>query len=184
MKAVFFDKDGTLVKDVPYNVDPNLIELTTGAAAAVQKLKEANWKVFVVSNQSGVARGFFAEEDLTAVWQKLNELCSIKFDGFYFCPHFENGNVRQYSFACNCRKPKTGLILQAAREHNINLKSSWMIGDSKKDITAGQSAGCRTILLGEANQNSNELQMPTFIVESLGEAADLILKQFTGEISV
>jgi D,D-heptose 1,7-bisphosphate phosphatase len=183
MKAVFFDKDGTLVKDVPYNVDPDLIELTTGAAAAVQKLKEANWKVFVVSNQSGVARGFFAEEDLTAVWRKLNELCGIKFDGFYFCPHFENGNVRQYSFACNCRKPKAGLILQAAREYDLDLESSWMIGNSVKDITAGQTAGCRTILLGEVGQNSNEQRMPTFIVENLAEAADLILKQFTDEVA-
>ncbi|MEP6925397.1 MAG: HAD family hydrolase [Pyrinomonadaceae bacterium] len=184
MKAVFFDKDGTLVKDVPYNTDPDLIELTTGAAEAVQKLKKAGWKVFVVSNQSGVARGFFAVEDLKAVWQKLNELCGVEFDGFYFCPHYESGIVPQYSFACDCRKPKAGLVLQAASEYNIDLQSSWMIGDSANDVEAGQRAGCQTILLGKRDKTLNERQTPTFFVENLIKAADLILKQFTGEISV
>ena len=175
MKAVFFDKDETLIKDVPYNVKPELIELTTGAAEAVQDFKKAGWKVFVISNQSGVARGFFAEADLKAVWRKLNELCGIEFDGFYFCPHYEGGIVAQYSFDCDCRKPKAGLLLQAAREHNLDLKSSWMIGDKAKDIEAGQRAGCQTILVGEADQSFDE--PTTLITANLKEATDLILER-------
>lgn len=175
MKAVFFDKDGTLIKDVPYNVNPDLIELKTGAAEAVQKLKKAGWKVFVVSNQSGVARGFFDSGDLRAVWQKLNELCGIEFDGFYFCPHYETGSVPQFSVACDCRKPKAGLLLQAAREHKLDLKKSWMIGDHAKDIEAGQRAGCQTILIGETDENF--VQPIYFIAANLKEAANLILER-------
>ena len=174
--AVFFDKDGTLVKDVPYNVKPDLIELTTGAAESLQSLKKARWKIFVVSNQSGVARGLFTEEDLQKVWEKLNELCGIQFDGFYFCPHLENGEIEKYSFACDCRKPAAGMILQAARENEIDLKNSWIIGDSLKDIEAGRRAGCRTILLSN-QEASNENQQPDFIVKTLPEAAKLILIQ-------
>ena len=174
IKAVFFDKDGTLIKNVPYNVNPDLIELKIGAAETVQQLKNAGWNVFVVSNQAGVARGFFEPEELKLVWQKLNELCGIEFDGFYFCPHHESGIVPQYSFECECRKPKAGLLLQAAREHNLDLKSSWMIGDTRGDIEAGKSAGCQTILVGESDRTFDE---PTaFIAANLKEAADLILE--------
>lgn len=177
MKAVFFDKDGTLVKDVPYNVRPELIELLSGAAEAVQNLQQAGWKIFVVSNQSGVARGFFEEKDLADVWERLNELCGVQFDGFYFCPHLENGKIIAYSIACNCRKPKAGLILQAARENNLELEDSWLIGDSASDIAAGQSAGCQTILIGENDVNCADQIMPHFTVENLSEAVELIFGQ-------
>lgn len=168
-RAVFFDKDGTLVKDLPYNVRPDLIVLNEGAAEAVRKLKKAEFKIFVVSNQSGIARGFFEEKDLAAVWKKLNELCETEFDGFYFCPHLPEGKIAEYSFSCDCRKPEPGMILRAAREHNLDLQNSWMIGDSPKDIEAGRRAGCRTILLGSVGANSD------FSIESFSEAADIIL---------
>ena len=168
-RAVFFDKDGTLVKDVPYNVNPDLIVLNEGAAETVQELKKAGFKIFVVSNQSGIARGFFEEKDLTAVWEKLNELCEIEFDGFYFCPHFPGGKIPKYSFLCDCRKPKPGMIMQAARENNLDLQNSWIIGDSPKDAEAGRRGGCRTILLGGETENSD------FTAGSLKEAAQIIL---------
>lgn len=168
-RAVFFDKDGTLVKDVPYNVRPDLIRLNAGAAEAVGRLKKAGLKLFVVSNQSGVARGFFEEKDLPAVWEKLNELCGARFDGFYFCPHFPAGKIEKYSFVCDCRKPEAGMLFQAAREHSIDLENSWLIGDSPPDAKAGRLAGCRTILLFEQTNNTD------FTVESLTEAADIIL---------
>jgi D-glycero-D-manno-heptose 1,7-bisphosphate phosphatase len=170
MKAVFFDKDGTLIKNVPYNVNTDLIELTDGAAQAVQALKNANWKIFVVSNQSGIARGFFEEKDLAPVWQKLNELCRVEFDGFYFCPHLETGTIGKYSFLCECRKPKAGLILRAAREHSVNLQKSWFVGDSARDAEAGRRAGCRTILIGAAVATTAD-----FRAKNLTEAAQIIL---------
>ena len=170
-RAVFFDKDGTLVKDVPYNVNPDLIVLNEGAAKVVQKLKKAGFKIFVVSNQSGIARGFFKEKDLTAVWEKLNELCETEFDGFYFCPHFPGGKIAEYNFSCDCRKPESGMILRAAQEHNLDLKNSWMIGDSPKDAEAGRGAGCSTILLGDETKNSD------FTAKNLKEAAQIILNQ-------
>lgn len=169
-RAVFFDKDGTLVKDVPYNINPDLIVLTTGAAEAVQKLKKAGFKLFVVSNQSGVARGFFEEKDLAAVWEKLNELCGVEFDGFYFCPHFLGGKIARFSFACDCRKPEAGMILSAAGEHNLDLQNSWIVGDSPKDAEAGQRAGCQTILLGGETTNAG------FSADNMSEAAQIILK--------
>jgi len=170
-RAVFFDKDGTLVNDVPYNVNPDLIVLNEGAAETVRKLMKAGFKIFVVSNQSGVARGLFAEKDLMAVWEKLNELCEIEFDDFYFCPHFPGGKIPKYSFSCGCRKPEPGMILQAAREHNLDLRNSWIIGDSPNDTKAGRLAGCRTILLRGETNNSD------FKAENLKEAAQIILNQ-------
>ena len=178
MKAVFFDKDGTLVRDVPYNVNPDLIELNRGAAKIVQTVKAAGFLIFVVSNQSGVARGLFDEADLQAVWAKLNELCAIEFDGFYFCPHYESGLVERYKIRCDCRKPAAGMLLAAAREHNLDLANSWMIGDVLKDVAAGRAAGCRTILF----DNAGEIELladancaPHFTVKNLIEAAEIIL---------
>ena len=170
-RAVFFDKDGTLVKDVPYNINPDLIVLNEGAAEAVQELKKAGFKIFVVSNQSGVARGFFEEKDLGAVWKKLNELCNIEFDGFYFCPHFPAGKIAEYSFSCDCRKPAPGMILRAAREHNLDLQNSWIVGDSLKDDEAGRRAGCQTILLGSSEKNNSD-----FSADNLNKAAQIILE--------
>jgi histidinol-phosphate phosphatase family protein len=170
-RAVFFDKDGTLVNDVPYNVNPDLIVLNEGAAETVRKLKKAGFKIFVVSNQSGIARGLFEEKDLAAVWEKLNELCEIEFDDFYFCPHFPGGKIPKYSFSCGCRKPEAGMILLAAQEHNLDLQNSWVVGDSPKDAEAGRLAGCRTILLGIKTNNSD------FKAENLKEAAQIILNQ-------
>lgn len=176
MKAVFFDKDGTLIKNVPYNVNPDLIEMTAGAAQAVQDLRAADFKLFVISNQSGVARGFFAAQDLGLVWRKLDELFGVQFDGFYFCPHFEKGTIPEYMLACDCRKPSPGLILQAAREHGINLKKSWMIGDNISDAEAGRDAGCQTILLVHDNKISDSAVALQQTAANLTEAANLILR--------
>lgn len=170
--AIFFDKDGTLVKNVPYNVRPELIELNDGAARAVQKLKQAGFRLFVVSNQSGVGRGYFLESDLTAVWEKINELCDVKFDGFYYCPHNpEDG--------CDCRKPNPGMLVRAASENRINLEKSWVVGDILNDIEAGRRAGCKTILLDVGNEPElilKERRQPDFTVKNLLEAAEIILR--------
>lgn len=179
--AVFFDKDGTLIEDVPYNVDPALIELAAGARELLVQLHEAGYRIVVVSNQSGVARGLFAEEALVAVEQRLTKLLrefGVPLAGFYYCPHLPKGKVLPYAIACGCRKPAPGLILRAAREHALDLARSWMVGDILDDIEAGRRAGCRTILLdngGETAWRRAPLRTPDAIVPDLPAAARLIL---------
>lgn len=182
--AVFFDKDGTLIENIPYNVNPELIKILEGADKCLRLLIELGYKIFIVSNQSGVARGFFAELDLVKVWEKLDELTGIKFDGFYYCPHHPAGKIDGYNFVCECRKPETGLILQAAEENNINLENSWLIGDTESDIEAGKKAGCRTILICRNDKSYNDksyLETPSiqqlhFQTENLLKAAEIILQ--------
>lgn len=174
-RAVFFDKDGTLIEDVPYNVNPELIKLREGASEALSLLKKAGFKIFVVSNQSGVARGYFEEKDLQAVWQKLSELTGVEFDDFYYCPHHINGKIEAYSFACGCRKPQPGLFLEAGEQHGIDLATSWFVGDTRSDVEAGKRAGCQTIFLEIENTLDDSIK-PDFTVKTLLEAAHIIIK--------
>src|SRR5437660_1197232 len=119
-RAAFLDKDGTLIDDVPYNVDPALIRLAAGVTEGLPRLHAAGFLVIVVSNQSGVARGLFAEEALGAVRDRLRELLAglgVPLAGFYYCPHHPGGTVPRYAVPCGCRKPAPGLILDAARAH-------------------------------------------------------------------
>ncbi|RPI22395.1 MAG: HAD-IIIA family hydrolase, partial [Acidobacteria bacterium] len=130
--AVFLDKDGTLIEDVPYNVNPALITFTERAGEALKLLDSGGFRLIVVSNQAGVARGFFSEHALTAVENKLRGLFSsvaARFGGFYYCPHDAEGSVKQYATNCFCRKPRPGLLLRAALELRIDLEKSWLIGD-------------------------------------------------------
>ncbi len=183
-KAIFIDKDGTLIKNVPYNIDPSLIELQPFAGEALKRLQDEGYKVIVVSNQSGVARGFFDEEELEAVKQELIRLledAGVVLNDFYYCPHLPEaeGAVEAYSINCTCRKPKPGLLLKAAQEHTVNIENSWMIGDILNDTEAGNRAGCRTILFdngGETEWNLNEKRMPGSIVKSMDEIPEIILK--------
>ncbi len=181
-RAVFLDKDGTVIEDVPYNVDPERIKLTPGAAEGLAALAGAGYRLIVVSNQSGVAYGYFAEDALAAVERRLQELVgesSVRLDGFYYCPHHQNGRVARYAIPCSCRKPQPGLILRAAREHDLDLASSWLIGDILNDIEAGRAAGCRTILIDNGNETEWQLsprRQPHFVVRELREAAHLILR--------
>src|SRR4051812_7101588 len=119
-RAVFLDKDGTLVEDVPYNVEPSRIRLGPGAAAGLSQLHAAGFLLIVVSNQSGVARGMFSEDALTAVHERLKELLAefgVSLSGFYYCPHHPQGTVARYAVKCSCRKPEPGMIRAAASEH-------------------------------------------------------------------
>src|SRR4051794_39103249 len=145
--AVFLDKDGTLIDDVPYNVDPRRIELAQGAAEGAAVLSEAGYALVVVSNQSGVARGIFTEDALPAVEHRIRELLAnfdVPLAGFYYCPHHPLGSIPRYAAQCSCRKPQPGMILQAAKELRLDLAESWLIGDILDDIEAGHRAGCRT----------------------------------------
>ncbi len=180
-KAVFLDKDGTLVEDIPYNIDPERIRLEEGALASLRLLQDHGYQLIVVSNQSGVARGFFEEQDLHAVRQRLEELLSpagIVLTDFYYCPHHPQGTVSKYAVNCYCRKPQPGMLYRAAREHDLRLADSWMVGDILHDMEAGNRAGCKTILIDnhhETEWNLNTLRCPKFIAKNLEEAARVIL---------
>ena len=179
-KAVFIDKDGTLIPDIPYNVDPEKITLNEGVLEALVLLKERGYKFIMVSNQSGVARGYFEYNELQQVQDKIIELVSeagIEFAGFYFCPHHPEGTVEEYSKECNCRKPAPGMLLKAAEELNIDLQNSWMIGDILNDVEAGKSAGCRTILIDNGNETEwiiDEKRSADFIVKTFLQGAHCI----------
>ena len=181
-KAIFIDKDGTLIPDIPYNVNPQLITLSNTAIPALQLLQKQNYLLIVISNQSGVARGYFKEEELQNVSDAIINLVSkegITIDGFYYCPHYKEGSVKEYAIDCDCRKPKPGLLLKAAKDFDIDLKQSWMIGDILNDVEAGKAAGCRTVLLKNGNETEwimNEKREPNFIVENLLEAAQTIVQ--------
>jgi D,D-heptose 1,7-bisphosphate phosphatase len=181
VKAVFIDKDGTLVEDVPYNVNPDLINFTTGAIDALKSLKSDGYRIIIVSNQSGIAHGYFSENDfriLRKTLQEMLEAAGASIDGFYFCPHHPAGKVSPYAIRCECRKPKPGLLIAAAEEHNIDLTRSWMIGDILNDVEAGTRAGCKTILINNGNETEwkfGENRLPTAIVPNMISAARRIL---------
>lgn len=160
MRAIFLDKDGTLVEDIPYNVNPALIELTWQAGPALQILQQLGYRLIVVTNQSGVAKGLFTETALQPVQTRLSERLAqygVTLSGFYYCPHSPDGAVARYAVACTCRKPMPGMLLRAAQEQGIDLAQSWMIGDILHDVEAGRRAGCRTVLID--NGNETEWQM-------------------------
>lgn len=174
IKAVFIDKDGTLIKNVPYNVNPAKIELYTGAGKSLALLKQHGYKLFVITNQPGIAKKYFEEnalaESFEAIQLMLGE-CDVTIDDFYYCPHNDTDT-------CSCRKPKPGLLQQAARDNNIDLAASWMIGDILNDAEAGNAAGCRSILFDNGNETEwlmNDERRPYSIVTSLYEAAKLII---------
>jgi D,D-heptose 1,7-bisphosphate phosphatase len=179
--AVFLDKDGTLIKDVPYNVDPNLMTLAPGAAEGLQGLRDAGYRLVVITNQSGVARGYFEEGDLIPVEERLRAMLAdigVPLTGFYYCPHHPDGSVAAYAIACDCRKPGPGLLLRAAQEHNLALERSWCIGDILHDVEAGRRAGCKTILLDNGHETEwvvSRRRLPHHIVANLAEAAQVIM---------
>ena len=166
---------------MPYNVNPSLIRLTDGALDGLRALHDAGYPLIVVSNQSGVARGYFEERALQAVEDRLRALldaAGVPLAGFYYCPHHPDGCVDAYSVECECRKPSPGLLSRAARDHGVNLARSWMIGDILHDVEAGRRAGCRTILLDVGHETEWEItpvRIPDFTVANLAAAAKLII---------
>lgn len=183
VRAVLIDKDGTLVENVPYNVDPARVRLTPGAAEGLRMLSKAGYRLIVISNQSGLARGFFTEAQLKQAERKLRALvraAGVELDGFYYCPHHPDGVVKRYAVDCTCRKPLPGLAQMAARDHGLALESSWVVGDILDDVEAGHRAGCRTVLLDVGNETEwelSELRTPGVVVGDLSEAARHIVSQ-------
>lgn len=180
-KAVFIDKDGTLIENIPFNVDTNKVRFTHGAVEALAQLKQFGFLLILVSNQSGVARGLFTEEALHRLQDGLQKKLAsegVPIDGFFFCPHHPEGKLPAYAMECECRKPKPGMILAAAKQYNVELSRSWMIGDILDDIEAGNKAGCKTILIDNGNETLwkfSEYRLPGAIVTDLLQAAKRII---------
>ncbi|WP_109013955.1 D-glycero-alpha-D-manno-heptose-1,7-bisphosphate 7-phosphatase [Novimethylophilus kurashikiensis] len=179
-KAIFIDKDGTLIDDVPFNVDPRRITLMPGAGQGLRLFRKMGYQLYVVSNQPGVAFGYFEPSDLDAVSHCISALLhgeGVRINGYYYCPHHRAGSVAAYSRTCDCRKPEPGLLLRAAEEHHLDLVHSWMIGDILNDIEAGQRAGCKTVLIDNGHETEWEvspLRMPHFTAANLLEAAQAL----------
>ena len=186
IKAIFLDKDGTLIDDIAYNVDPRRITLCSGVGPALRLLSKLDYRFFVVSNQDGMAHGRFDVSALHGVRHRLADLLfreQLTLDGFYFCPHHPDGSVKNYALNCLCRKPMPGMLVQAAREHDIDLRASWMVGDILNDVEAGNRAGCRTVLIDSGNETQWRLghnRLPTRVVTDIYAAAVIIAEQEGG----
>jgi D-glycero-D-manno-heptose 1,7-bisphosphate phosphatase len=170
--AAFLDRDGTLIEDVGFPRRPELVRLVDGAAAALRGLAAAGMRLVVVSNQSGIGRGLITGEEARAVHERFIALLGaeeIVLDGAKYCPHPPEAE-------CDCRKPRPGMILEAAENLQLDLGCSFMIGDKLSDVEAGERAGCRTVLLGPGAIDGGPTRGPDFVAADWGAAVRPILE--------
>jgi len=181
-RAVFLDRDGTINEEKDYLWRIEDFAFIPGAPEAIRRLREAGFLVVVVTNQSGVARGYFSQADVERLHEHIQrELAKIgtAVDAFYLCPHHPEKGQGELKIDCDCRKGRPGMLLQAATEHGIDLAASWMIGDKRADLEAGRAAGCRSLLVrtgyGEKELTRGAGALAEAVVDDLGSAADYIL---------
>jgi D,D-heptose 1,7-bisphosphate phosphatase len=149
-KAIFLDRDNTLIEDPGYISDPDQVKLLEGVAETLNALRAMGYKLVVVSNQSAVARGIVTEEVLAQIHKRLEQLIveeGASLDRIYYCPYHPNGAIPKYRRDSDMRKPNPGMLLEASRDMDIDLAESWMVGNDAGDVEAGSRAGCKTILL-------------------------------------
>ena len=185
-KAIFLDRDDTLIEDPGYISDPDQVKLLDGVPEALIQLKSLGFKLIVVSNQSGVARGIVTEKKLEKIHERMKQLLAEKdayIDKIYYCPYHPDGIVQKYRKESNCRKPNPGMLLRAFAEMKIDLEQSWCIGNSMRDVEAGAKAGCKTILVDVPNRaKSEDLLMhkssisPDYKAINMKEAVNIIKK--------
>lgn len=173
-KAVFLDRDGTINKYVGFLRNIDEFELIPGVADAIKAINDSGYLAIVVTNQPVIARGEVSLSELERIHNKMETLLGQKgayLDAIYYCPHHPHkgyaGERSEYKIDCTCRKPKPGMLLQAAEDFNIDLDQSWMIGDGENDVEAGQAAGCKTVLIGTGAYGQD------ITVRSLTEFAEL-----------
>lgn len=172
--AVFFDRDGTLMRDVDFASRPEQVELMPGAADAVRTLSENGWYIVLVTNQSGIGRGLFTPDDYARVHARMVELLAnqgAKLDAAYHCPHAPDEE-------CDCRKPGVGMFQQAAREHDLDLTRSWCIGDRWRDVAPAQALGATGLLVQSSATPADDLERARgagLLVPSLADAVRRIL---------
>lgn len=150
LKAVFLDRDGTIIQNMGFLGDSGLARIIPGVPETLLMLKSIGFSLIVVTNQSGVAKGLFSLDQVDRVNRRIQQMLAesgAMIDGWYVCPHHPEGCVIPYRCECDCRKPRAGLLLRAAAEHSIDAGSSFMVGDDERDALAGRAAGCRTVRL-------------------------------------
>lgn len=182
-RAVLLDRDGIINEDVGYVGNPRRFRLLPKVPEAIRLLNEAGFKVIVVSNQSGVARGLFTEDAVDRVNRRMKrELLAdgAVIDAVYYCPHHPEIGEPPYRTECDCRKPKPGLLLRAAEEFRLDLTQSYVVGDEARDVEAGHSAGCRTILVSGPHCESEVTGTKCdYVARDLYEAARIVLSDMT-----
>ena len=202
-KCVFLDRDRTIMEDPGYLTDPEAVKLLPGGDLALRSLAEAGFKLVVVSNQSAVARGMITIDGLEKIHDELRRQLSersVDLDGIYYCPFHPEGTVEEFARESVDRKPQPGMLLRAAKELDIDLAHSWMVGDSPRDVEAGQRAGCRTIRVRPASEDDgegisvrdtahidpdqDEDVQADFTVRNLVDAGRVIVREDVGEAAV
>ena len=180
--AVFLDRDGTIIRQVELLRAPSQVKFFSDAARAIRGFNAMGYAVVVVTNQPVVARGIIGPKEVDHIHAVLIKRLARKgarIDAVYFCPHHPLANVKKYRMVCKCRKPSPGMILQAAKEHNIDLKKSFFIGDSTQDVLAANRAKVKMILVGTGHGGKDPWQhngKPDFRVKNLTGAARIIKK--------
>ncbi|MEW5766508.1 MAG: D-glycero-beta-D-manno-heptose 1,7-bisphosphate 7-phosphatase [bacterium] len=181
-EAVFLDRDGVINEEVDYLGNPEELFLLPGAASAIRELNQKGIKVIVVTNQSGVARGYFSEETVADIHQRLKYLLAREgayLDAIYYCPHHPEAPLDQYRKACACRKPGSAMLETAAHDFGLDLSHCYLVGDKMLDIEAGAAVNCRTILVltgyGEAELKKEKTLYPDAVAKDLSQAVEMIL---------
>ncbi len=190
--AIFIDRDGTINEDIGYASHPDQLLIYSFAAEAIRLASDAGFKIIIVTNQSGIARGLYDETMLAAIHEKLiRELKreGARIDAIYYCPHHPQIGNESYKKDCDCRKPQTGMLEQAAREHHVHLEKSFVIGDKASDINLATNAGARGVLVmtgygGDTLANVEHRPCyPAIVAEDLLEAVKLILSRSSNEFA-
>ncbi len=161
--AVFLDRDGVLIREKEYLGDPEGVELLAGVVKTLVELRAGGYALVVVSNQAGVARGFFGLDAVHACNDRMQTILAeggVKLDAVYFCPHHPDGIVAAFATACECRKPAPGMLRQAARDLNLNLEASFLVGDKATDLEAAENADVRGILVGTGYGEESRARLP------------------------
>lgn len=178
-RALFLDRDGTLVYPVHYPTRPEQLHLYENLGLHLCTLQAMGFLLVVITNQGGLARGYFSETELATMHAHLRaQLLELKAElaGIYFCPHHPEGEIAELATICECRKPAPGLLLRAAAELDIDLERSWFVGDILDDVEAGRRAGCRTVLVDQGTEQAPNrfLRRPDFVARDTRHALQII----------
>ena len=188
-KTIFFDRDGILIKDVHLLTKCEQVQIYPETFKVFKLLKTLNVKSIIITNQTVVARGMISVKEVEMInnfiCNKIFLKTGYKIGKFYYCPHHPNANIEKYRVNCECRKPKSSMLIQAAKDFNIELSNSWMIGDRISDIIAGYNVGCKTILVETGKHLEEPIQSdsmdlsikPDFICENILKAVELIINE-------
>jgi len=172
-KAVFLDRDGTIITNQGDLGDPNGVTIIPGVGDALKSLANQGWLLLVITNQAGVARGAFTEDDIQVVHDRIDSLVG-PIERYYYCCFHPEGELEEWRGTHPWRKPSPGMLLQAIEDFDIDARASWMIGDTARDIQAGQSAGCKTIWLTGPGRVTDEIE-PTLYAPTLADASLIVL---------